>query len=61
VIKLINVMDRATQDNAAMVQQTTEANRGAGEAESLNALLAQFVLEQRNRPSHVKHARHAAA
>jgi hypothetical protein len=24
MIKLINVMDRATQDNAAMVQQTSE-------------------------------------
>ena len=41
----VTVMDRATQDNATMVQQTTDASRTlAQQAENLNALLAQFSL-----------------
>lgn len=46
----VNVMDRATQDNAAMVLQTTAASRSLAErAEDLNALFAQFSLDHVNR------------
>jgi methyl-accepting chemotaxis protein len=45
----VNVMDRVTQDNAAMVLQTTEASRNlAGRAKDLNALLAQFSIDHEN-------------
>jgi methyl-accepting chemotaxis protein len=42
----VTVMDQATQKNAAMVEETTEASRGlANDATDLNTLLAQFSLE----------------
>jgi methyl-accepting chemotaxis protein len=57
----VNVMDRATQDNAAMVQQTTESSRAlANQAASLNALSSQFSLEKRWE-SPVPQTRRAAA
>ena len=57
----VNVMDRATQDNAAMVLQTTAASRNLAErAEDLNALLAQFSLDQQNARPRVAHQRLAA-
>ncbi|WP_071242753.1 methyl-accepting chemotaxis protein [Agrobacterium arsenijevicii] len=41
----VNVMDQGTQQNAAMVEQSTAASHGlAREAASLNQLLAQFEL-----------------
>jgi methyl-accepting chemotaxis protein len=54
-------MDRVTEDNAAMVQQTTESSRALTDRHaSLNALLSQFPLEMR-RESPVPQARRAAA
>ncbi|TKT57063.1 PAS domain S-box protein [Rhizobiaceae bacterium LC148] len=41
----VNLMDQATQQNAAMVEETTAASHSlAGEAESLRKLLAQFDI-----------------
>lgn len=41
----VNTMDQGTQQNAAMVEQSTAASHGlAKEAASLNALLSQFKL-----------------
>lgn len=58
----VNVMDRATQDNATMVQQTTDASRAlAQQAENLNALLAQFSIAREDAAIGLKHRRPAAA
>ena len=44
----VNTIDQSTQQNAAMVEQTTAASHSlAGEADALNALIAQFNLGQR--------------
>jgi methyl-accepting chemotaxis protein len=44
----VNQMDQGTQQNAAMVEQTTAASHGlAGQAATLIELLAQFKLDQR--------------
>ena len=43
----VNLMDQATQKNAAMVEETTAASHSlAGEAQSLQTLLAQFEIGQ---------------
>gem|GEM_PF-6510788 len=43
----VNVMDQATQKNAAMVEETTAASHGlAKEAADLHQLLAQFKIAQ---------------
>lgn len=43
----VNVMDRAMQDNATMVQRMTDASRTLARwAEDLNALLAQFSIDR---------------
>lgn len=43
--KAVNSMDQGTQQNAAMVEQSTAASHGlARQADSLNVLLAQFKL-----------------
>ncbi len=58
----VNVLDRATQDNAAMAQQTTEASRGLAEqADGLNTLLAQFSLNENLEPQPRKAIRLAVA
>jgi methyl-accepting chemotaxis protein len=58
----VNVMDRATQDNASMAQQTTVASRTlAQQAENLNVLLAQFSIAREDAASGVNHRRLAAA
>jgi methyl-accepting chemotaxis protein len=57
----VNVMDRATQDNAAMVLQTTAACRSLAErAEDLNTLFAQFSLDHVSRPQQLTN-QHLAA
>ncbi|WP_081880186.1 HAMP domain-containing methyl-accepting chemotaxis protein [Agrobacterium rubi] len=48
----VNVMDQGTQQNAAMVEQSTAASHGlAREAAALNALLAQFDFNGANTDS----------
>jgi methyl-accepting chemotaxis protein len=43
----VNVMDQATQKNAAMVEETTAASHGlANEAETLHELLRQFRISR---------------
>lgn len=47
----VNTMDQGTQQNAAMVEQSTAASHSlAKEAASLTALLAHFKLEREDRP-----------
>lgn len=47
----VNTMDQGTQQNAAMVEQSTAASHSlAKEAASLNALLRQFDLNESQRP-----------
>ncbi|TAX64115.1 methyl-accepting chemotaxis protein [Rhizobium leguminosarum] len=47
----VNVMDQGTQQNAAMVEQSTAASHSlAREAASLTALLAHFCLDRDDRP-----------
>jgi methyl-accepting chemotaxis protein len=42
----VNQMDQVTQQNAAMVEQSTAASHGlAGEAQELARLVAQFQLD----------------
>jgi methyl-accepting chemotaxis protein len=42
----VNHMDQMTQQNAAMVEETTAATHTlAGEAEALRELVAQFVID----------------
>ncbi|MBB3945921.1 methyl-accepting chemotaxis protein [Rhizobium skierniewicense] len=44
----VNMMDQSTQQNAAMVEQSTAASHGlAQEADSLFSLLSQFQVEER--------------
>ncbi|MFN6985866.1 MAG: methyl-accepting chemotaxis protein, partial [Rhizobium oryzihabitans] len=48
----VNVMDLATQKNAAMVEETTAASHGlANEAETLHELLRQFRISHVASPS----------
>jgi methyl-accepting chemotaxis protein len=48
----VNTMDQGTQQNAAMVEESNAASHNlATEAESLNALLAQFTLSGNGRSS----------
>ncbi len=48
----INNMDRATQENAVMVEQSTAATRTmAGQAEDLGQLVARFRVDGRSRPA----------
>ena len=45
----VNMMDQSTQQNAAMVEQSTAASHGlAQEAESLFSLLSQFQVDERD-------------
>lgn len=47
----VNIMDQGTQQNAAMVEQSTAASHSlAREAASLTALLAHFCLDRDDRP-----------
>ena len=49
----ISDIDRDTQENAAMVEESTEAIRSvAGEAELLDELIARFKLHAGNAPAH---------
>lgn len=58
----VNVMDRATQDNATMVQQTTDASRAlARQAENLNILLAQFSISHEDGAKGQNYRRREAA
>jgi len=51
----VNTMDQGTQQNAAMVEQSTAASHSlAKEAASLNSLLKQFNLDQGHRFADVK-------
>ncbi|MCY1664462.1 methyl-accepting chemotaxis protein [Rhizobium sp. SL86] len=48
----VNTMDQGTQQNAAMVEEQTAASHGlAGEAATLNALLAQFRIGDEANPA----------
>lgn len=48
----VNVMDQATQKNAAMVEETTAASHGlANEADNLHELLRQFRISREGQVS----------
>ena len=49
----VNQMDQVTQQNAAMVEETTAASQTlADESRQLQTLLARFKLEEAGRVSH---------
>src|SRR5208283_1443336 len=51
----VNQMDQVTQQNAAMVEQTTAASHGlVAEAEELSHLVAQFQTGQAEAPAPVR-------
>ncbi|WP_269470872.1 methyl-accepting chemotaxis protein [Shinella sedimenti] len=57
----VNVMDQGTQQNAAMVEQSTAASHGlAREAAALNQLLAQFNLSGAKGPESIVRTMRAA-
>ena len=53
----VNQMDQMTQQNAAMVEETTEASRQlANEADALMTLVQQFRFEAAQNYDRVRHA-----